>query len=440
MTPDQRQALLQELKAIVGNAAVKAGQHTPEGILRNWQDILRNPRGNAGSAGKVPSHPFTFRGKNGAAVPFHAFERRYRRADTRIRQISENVRSTGTQAAVLRQRPAQTGRNLVFGGSCVARAHTILPKDWSVKLETVALHPNTPPPFAAPCRDWDQDGISDQLEGQIADSFTPVYHVSAGDPDSFAIFGDYVPETIQQTTGSIPPVSYYRVQPLGLATDSNGAQVFAFRIDYLTLWNADGGLKGLTGPSCAYGYFGLGEVIQEVSSHSMDAEHSAMLVAAPPMNGGVNPNANAYSLYSVYLAAHEGTFWDQSRFADFSPAVPANNHINLWLSLSKHSTYNFNPDWYPITPSSVIAAGYAGIQALYDEGEINYDDYLALEALAYDTFYACAVERFNEQGGFVAQPRINVGEPAHPINGARFIQDNTSNSLYLYQKLTTPIW
>jgi hypothetical protein len=67
-----------------------------------------------------------------------------------------------------------------------------------------------------------------------------------------------------------------------------------------------------------------------------------MLVAALLVNGSFNPDPNAYSLYTVYMAAHEGTITDQSAYADFTPAVPAGNHLNLAQSLSKHNTYNFN--------------------------------------------------------------------------------------------------
>ena len=49
--------------------------------------------------------------------------------------------------------------------------------------------------------------------------------------------------TITSLAGT-SPFSYYRVQPLGVATDPNGNQVYALRIDYLSLWNTDGGLIG----------------------------------------------------------------------------------------------------------------------------------------------------------------------------------------------------
>lgn len=165
-----------------------------------------------------------------------------------------------------------------------------------------------------------------------------------------------------------------------------------------------------------------------------------MLVAAPLVNGGFNPDPNAYSLYTVYMAAHEGTITDQSAYGDFSPAVPAGNHLNLAQSLSKHSTYNFNPDYYPIIPAWAIASAEATIDALYAEGVYDEGTYLFYQALLSDTVYGCVVERFSDQGGNFAGTRINVGEPATPINGSTFIQDDSDRALHLTDKLTTPIF
>lgn len=287
--------------------------------------------------------------------------------------------------------------------------------------------------------DADADGLPDVLEGQVADNFTPIYGISSGEGDFFATFGDYVPQTVTSLVYP-PPFSYFRVHPLGLATDVNGVQVYALRIDYLTLWNADGGLVG-GGAFCAYSYFGLDSVIGQLTSHELDNERSAMLVAAPAVNGGYNPDPNAYSIYSVYLAAHEGTFFDQSTFADFSPSIPAGNHLNLALSLSKHSTYNFNPNFYPIVPGWFIASTYAGISAAYFNGDITYEEYLIILAAADDVFYACVVERFGDQGGSAASQRVNVGEPdGHSINGSGFIEDNSDRAFHLHDKLTTPLF
>ena len=54
--------------------------------------------------------------------------------------------------------------------------------------------------------------------------------------------------------------------------------------------------------------------------------------------------------------------------------------------------------------------------------------------------YGCAVERFIDQGGSIANIQINVGEPNNPINGALFIQNDTPQSFHLYSKLVNPVF
>ncbi len=112
------------------------------------------------------------------------------------------------------------------------------------------------------CGDLDQDGLPDIFESEVADDFTPYYGPSAGEQQQFATFANSVPINITSLVGTVPPYSYFRVQPLGLATDGNNNLLFALRVDYLTLWNADGGLIG-GGGVCAYSYVGLDQVIQE---------------------------------------------------------------------------------------------------------------------------------------------------------------------------------
>lgn len=313
-----------------------------------------------------------------------------------------------------------------------------------------ALGPLLPPPCCKPIfgpvgpislspPDSDGDGLPDTLESGVATSFMPIYGVSAGEQDQFATFGDYVPWTVTSLIGSVPPDVSYRVQPLGLATDRNGAQVYALRIDYLTLWNADGGLIG-GGGTCAYSYVGLDAAIQQLTGHALDAERSVMYLTAPAVNGGYNPDPNAYSLSIVYVAAHEGTFFDQSTYAGFFPAVPANNHLNLALSKSKHSTYNFNPDYYPITPQWFIAGYFAGVDAAYEAGFLDDVGYAIATGLGVDTFYGCVVERFSNQGLQFPNLQTNVGEPNHPVNGSGFIDDDSARALRLKSKLVNPVF
>lgn len=385
-TPEQREKMLAPVTAYLMQRWQKTREGLNPGVFRSWQDIIANRGTSVASeltASSAAYFTFQFRDNSGVLATPNAAVREYH----------------GVY-------PRSVGTNAVFG----------IQSD-----------------------DLDFDGLPEDFENQLADNFTPIYGVSGGEFNYFARFGDYVPQTVIQRLGPVPPTSHFRVQPLGLATDANGILVFAMRIDYLTSWDADGGLAG-GGAFCLYSYFGLDSLIQVLTDHELDNERSAMLVAAPAVNGGYNPDPNAYSLYSVYLAAHEGTFFDHSIYADFWPVVPAGNHLNVSLSKSKHATYNFNPDYYPLFPYWFIADTYVGLYDSFYAGLISYDTLLLSLAIADDIFYGCVVERFGSQGGAFAQTRINVGEPDAPIDGCGFIRDNTSRSGYLYQKLAAPLW
>ena len=300
-----------------------------------------------------------------------------------------------------------------------------------------ALRPIQPNP------DQDGDGLPDccdGLETSLAYEFRPEYYISNGEQQQFASYADSVPWTVTALNGTNPPTSYVHVSPLGLAQDSAGNQLFAIRVDFLSLWNADGGLVG-GGAACFYSYFGLDSVINQISGHQLDAERSVMLLAAPAVNGSYNPDASQYSLYSIYTAAHEGTFFDQSSYADFATPIAPNNHVLLAQSVSKHSTYGFNPDYYPITPAWFIDSVNFSITAAYADGDIDDFTYYALLAAADDTFFGCLVERFGDQGpASLSYPVFNVGEVNHPLPGYSFIQDDSNQALHLADKLILAVF
>ena len=273
--------------------------------------------------------------------------------------------------------------------------------------------------------DEDLDGLPDEFENQVADAFTPLYRISAGEPDQFATFNDS--ETIQQLFGQTP-VSHFRVHPEGFAIDPFGAIVGVLRIDYLTLWNQDDGL--VSGAACAWNLFGLDDVIAALSGHYLDHERSAMLVAAPISGDGYNLDPSAYGVYNLYTAGHEFTIGDTSMELDLFPPLPANNHIWLGLSQSKHATYIFNPDYMPLTPWYIIAGTFFLICYYYCGTYL----YPILFALAYDVFFSCIVERFTDQGGQYAIVRKNVGELSAPINNSAFIA-----AADIYRQFNTPV-
>lgn len=273
--------------------------------------------------------------------------------------------------------------------------------------------------------DADGDSLPEAFENQLADAFTPGYFVSGGERSGtgFATFHDSLPQRVQQVFGPVPPISNFRVTPVGVL--SNGLGVL--EIDYLTLWNRDDGTP--IGFTCVLGLNTLTRLIGvnadrifgSIGAHELDNERSAVLVAAPTVNGVHNTDPGAYYLYDVYTAAHECTFVSKNRFQAPNSPQPAGSHVLLALSRSKHATYTFNPAGLPIVPAYIIIATYVTIRFLYQTGRISFFRYLVFRYLADITFFHCFVEHFQNQGGRFADPRTNVGEVARPINQSGFI-------------------
>jgi hypothetical protein len=288
-------------------------------------------------------------------------------------------------------------------------------------------------------QDADGDGLPDQFETQVADLFTPYYHVSADEHTgtAFGIMGDYDHETPIALHGPVPPYSYYRVKPLGFSTVS-GVEYGSLRIDYLTLWNLDDGLPASVGcqvsETIAMGLAGVAgtELLTVISAHDLDNERSIMLVTSPTTTSNTyNPDPSAYSAYSYYTAAHEETLWDQSvpwQLYNW----PAGTHPEVALATGKHGTYFFNPDGLVLSPDWMIAVAYSTLDDLYWNGWIDNYTYWTYYFAASEAFFGCLVERFSDRGGAFADVRTNVGEPEHPINGSHFILDSNSG---LLQKL-----
>jgi hypothetical protein len=288
--------------------------------------------------------------------------------------------------------------------------------------------------------DADQDGFPQDFEDGLANFFTPLYFVSGNEPNSFARFGDFVPQVPIQGFGP-NPVSHFRVQPLGWARDGAGLLYSFARIDYLTLWDNDNGLDfgffcdfnlALTAD---FGGFAFLQLLDQLSSHPLDNERSAALVAARVEDFYFNPNANEYKAYDYFLSAHENTISDQSIFIAPPHPLPADSHVFLALSRSKHGTYEGNPDGLQLVPFWLQFAIYEAIEFAFAVGFIDFWTYQTYLNSADNAFSNCIVERFSDIGGQFANPRINVGEPNTPINGSGFIRANE-----LLNKLNTPLW
>jgi len=289
--------------------------------------------------------------------------------------------------------------------------------------------------------DNDFDGFADSFESIVADLFMPAYAVSEGEFGNFTFFGDFVPQTPIGFNGQ-QPFTYFRVTPLGFVTSSTQQQYGALRVDYLTLWDRDLGFVASPGP-CAPDLLGLTEFINILAAHDLDNERSATLLLAPVSAPNTyNTDPASYAAYAYYLAAHEGfpAGFDHSVILyPQSPVLP-DNHFLWFLSKFKHATYSFNPNFYPLAPAYILTSAIAFFDWLYFTDQIDYWTWLILTGLAYDTYFGCITEKFTmPQFAYFPNPRINVGEVNTPINGSRFIQDNSDRALNLRSKLENPI-
>jgi hypothetical protein len=206
----------------------------------------------------------------------------------------------------------------------------------------------------------------------------------------------------------------------------NGVPHQFLQIDFLTIWNRDDGLD--VGGFC-YGSavvlgglvgFGLASALDGAGPHAFDPERSAALVAAPLSSAG---DPGAYRSLSYYLASHEGTFFDHSIYLPPPSPLPPGNHALMWHSRSKHATYEFNPDYFPLVPSWVMWLTYITLDDLYYWGYIDWWDYLIYLGIADTVFFSCIVEHFSEQGGSFPGFELNVGENGRPLNGSSWIAD-----------------
>lgn len=343
--------------------------------------------------------------------------------DETTARLKEIIDSAKKQQSQQNLQPKNTALSFVDGtGSRSDVQASVKPND----TEIMSFSQDIRTPYTKCCRplqDADGDGFTETFESSLADGFTPYYHISAGEKSGtgFALFNDSVPQTVSQSFGSVPPISYYRVTPLGFG-NINGAQHGFVQLDFLTLWNRDDGLD--IGALCYSLAPVLGLSFDELTSHILDNERSAILVAAPVGISNIyNTNPSEYKAYQFFTGAHEDTFFDSSMSFVANPPVAHGLHIELGIARSKHGAYTFNPNGLPLFPEYVIYSTYATIEFMYYNYEISWYTYLSLLYTADTVFFACIIERFQDQGGTYAGTRINVGELSRPINGSGFILD-----------------
>ena len=403
--------------------------------IPRWRNPLPRP------PGLIPRTPSPALRRSGPTLYYSSL--RNRKRNSFERRIDEAQQFAASKGAELQANKASTRwvRSDLFGSE-VRSATAGAESSVTVTPGMTLSKPIKQPPFGS--LDADFDSLPDSFETAVADGFTPAYYISAGEKagTGFARFGNYTPQTVIQNLPANPPASHYRVTPVGFANGTNGQQYGFLQIDYLSLWNKDDGLS--VSNSCRtyatvlgglIGY-GLSGALNGLGSHAIDNERSAVLVAAPTTASfQYSTNINAYKGYDFYIAAHENTFFDHSTYLSPSQPVPVNNHLLLAMSKAKHGTYTFNPNGFPLFPGWIIDTTYYTLDFLYYYYYIDYYSYLVYLGMADTLYFSCVVERFQDQGGRYASPRINVGELGHTLNSSGFIADPRVQS-----KLTPLLW
>ena len=157
---------------------------------------------------------------------------------------------------------------------------------------------------ATPAADTDHDGLSDALEQELLQRFTPTFMVGQHDcstlPAEFRA-GIRVPEVVADN-GTIYGQAFPLQAPAGHAPMAE--------LHFYHLWRKDCGGHG----------------------HALDTEHVAVLVQA----------AGAPARWTAtywYAAAHENTVCDVSQIARASTLGAEDRGATVWISPGKHASY-----------------------------------------------------------------------------------------------------
>jgi len=169
----------------------------------------------------------------------------------------------------------------------------------------VAL-PNAPPQQSAVISDADRDGIDDVLEASLLERFRPVFMVGSRDCDQLP--AEFTAATPAPHLIARNATIYGQVFRRG-----SDAGVELAEIHYYHLWGRDCGKHG----------------------HDLDAEHVAVLIAAPAI---VAP-APQWTARTWYAAAHEDTVCDVSSYVPAERLGASERGATVWISNGKHASY-----------------------------------------------------------------------------------------------------
>ena len=155
--------------------------------------------------------------------------------------------------------------------------------------------------------DSDHDGLSDDLEQQLLNQFTPTFLVA--EHDCSARPAEFKPET------PVPEVQAENGTIYGQVFPAKGADVWSplAEIHYYHLWRKDCGGHG----------------------HALDTEHVAVLVRA----SDTHLSTATWKAVYWYAAAHENTVCDVSQIARASTLHAEDHGAAVWISPGKHASY-----------------------------------------------------------------------------------------------------
>jgi hypothetical protein len=216
------------------------------------------------------------------------------------------------------------------------------------------------------------------------------------------------------------PLIYYRVHFVSIVYDQNVPVLMQYIIDYLTIWDTDGGLCAL-GPCPVNG----------IGGHQWDVERTAALLVTPylpdPANPGrtdlgmISTNPSDYSVIAYRLSAHENIlcFDNTNDLIIRNPVGGVSFHPEFIWTRKKHANYSLQFFLNSFFFDSSSQVNYYPIFTCLG------DEYCFSGGLCVPV--PCIVECLSVNVG-EAQPTasnmINVGELTAPTPGSSWILDD----------------
>ncbi len=158
-----------------------------------------------------------------------------------------------------------------------------------------------------PDRDTDRDGLSDALEQQLLDQFTPDLRI--GRDDCSVRPAEFLPNSVVPKVAVENGTLYGQVFP---SKENGGAQQLV-EVHFYHLWRQDCGAHG----------------------HALDTEHVAVLLQ--PSSADL-AHAKWTALY-WYAGAHESTVCDVSQITRASTLHATTHGATVWVSPGKHASF-----------------------------------------------------------------------------------------------------